>query len=77
MSTMQQLESKIIQDAKQVQGTAQNPCDFCADNAEEMGLEIQAAEFIYEDTCLGIRICLELCRAHYLDRKAMEYEEND
>ena len=77
MSTIQQLESKIIQDAIQIQGQSQNPCDFCADNAEEMGLEIQPAEYIYEDVCLGIRICMQLCREHYLERKAMEYEENE
>lgn len=55
----------------------QNPCDFCEDNAEEMGLEIQEAEFIFEDTCLGIKICMELCREHYLEAKAMKYEADN
>lgn len=72
--TKQELESIIIQEAKQVQGQCQNPCDFCSENAEEMDLQIQPAEYIYEDLCLGIKICLELCRDHYLERKAMEYE---
>lgn len=77
MKPRQELELIIIQDAQQMQGTCQNPCDFCADNAEEMGLEIQKAEYNYDDVCLGIRICLELCREHYLERKLMEYEENE
>lgn len=63
----------VLQDQKQ--GQVQNPCDFCADNAEEMGLEVQEAEYIYEDKVLGIKICMQLCREHYLERKAMEYEE--
>ncbi len=74
-STIQLELETILQDATQAQG--QNPCEFCADNAEEMGLEVQEAEYIYEDKILGIRICMQLCREHYLERKAMEYEDNE
>jgi len=58
----------VLQDQKQVQ----NPCAFCEDQAEEMGLVIQEAEFDYETIVLGIRICMPLCHEHYFDIKESE-----
>ena len=62
----------VLQDQKQSQ--VQNPCTYCVDWAEELGFEAKEAEFDYETIIMGIRICYPLCREHYLDVKAMEYE---
>ena len=65
----------VLQDQKQV--LSQNPCAFCVDWAEEMGFEVQEAEFDYEIIVLGIRVCMPLCKEHYLDRLVMDEEENE